>query len=160
MAVSPRRRREPHRSLPRQQDLDGAEGAAGLVESAAAAGASPVAAATAATVGAAGAVTDAAPLGPAAAVAEGPAAATAAAAGEGQEGVVELQAGPRKTAGAQLLRRRAADSGRPLRIALFTWESLHTIAVGGVSPVGGGGGVLVQQGKAGVGVEPWGGIPL
>lgn len=26
------------------------------------------------------------------------------------------------------------DGGKPLRIALLTWESLHTIAVGGVAP--------------------------
>ena len=38
----------------------------------------------------------------------------------------------RKSKPTCLLRRRAADGGRPLRIALFTWESLHTIAVGGV----------------------------
>ena len=31
-------------------------------------------------------------------------------------------------------RNKAADGGRSLRIALFTWESLHTIAVGGVAP--------------------------
>eukprot|EP00802_Teleaulax_amphioxeia_P005489 Tamp_05493.p1 GENE.Tamp_05493~~Tamp_05493.p1 ORF type:complete len:700 (+),score=90.02 Tamp_05493:299-2398(+) len=29
---------------------------------------------------------------------------------------------------------RALDGGAPMRIALLTWESLHTIAVGGVSP--------------------------
>ena len=29
---------------------------------------------------------------------------------------------------------RAVDGGMPLRIALLTWESLHTIAVGGVAP--------------------------
>jgi len=29
---------------------------------------------------------------------------------------------------------KALDGGRPLRIALLTWESLHTIAVGGVAP--------------------------
>jgi hypothetical protein len=37
-------------------------------------------------------------------------------------------------AGPMRLRGGTADGGRALRIAMFTWESMHTIAVGGVSP--------------------------
>lgn len=49
-----------------------------------------------------------------------------------EEEVVEI---PRpKPGGLPRVPSTSLDGGRPLRVALLTWESLHTIAVGGVAP--------------------------